>query len=103
LLLLHLFTNDDDNKQTNPNPFRSASKAALNAVTVSLARDLASKGVTATLLHPGYVRTDMTNNSGLISAEESAKGMLSVLDSGASGEMELAGRWFDFKREEVPW
>ena len=80
-----------------------ASKAALNAVTVSLARDLSSRGVTATLLHPGYVRTDMTNNSGLISAEESASGLLSLLDSGGRGELELSGRWFDFKRDEIPW
>lgn len=55
------------------------------------------------MLHPGYVRTDMTNNNGLISAEESARGLLGVLDSGAAGELELSGRWFDFKREEIPW
>ena len=45
----------------------------------------------------------MTNNSGLISVEESASGLLGVLDSGAQGELELSGRWFDFKREEIPW
>ena len=36
------------------------SKAALNAAGMSLARDLASSGVAVAILHPGYVRTDMT-------------------------------------------
>jgi len=47
-----------------------ASKAALNAVTVSLARDLSASGVVATLLHPGWVRTDMTSNNGLIDVQQ---------------------------------
>lgn len=45
----------------------------------------------------------MTNNNGLISAEESARGLLELLDMGASGELELSGRWYDFKKEEIPW
>ena len=45
----------------------------------------------------------MTSNNGLISAEESARGLLGVLDAGAGGELELSGRWYDFKREEIPW
>lgn len=45
----------------------------------------------------------MTNNSGLISAEESASGLLGVLDAGATGKLDLSGRWYDFKKEEIPW
>ena len=36
------------------------SKAALNMAAVSLARDLAPKGVLVGVLHPGFIRTEMT-------------------------------------------
>lgn len=36
------------------------------AVTKSLSIDLEDDGVTCVLLHPGWVKTDMTGNSGLI-------------------------------------
>jgi NAD(P)-dependent dehydrogenase (short-subunit alcohol dehydrogenase family) len=56
------------------------SKAALNAAGVSLARDLAPRGVAVALLHPGWVRTDMTANQGLIDADESARLLLARMD-----------------------
>src|SRR5215471_1312931 len=40
------------------------SKAALNAAGVSLSRDLKGRGIAVAILHPGYVRTDMTGNQG---------------------------------------
>ncbi|CAL8468915.1 g8456 [Coccomyxa elongata] len=66
-----------------------ASKAALNAVTKSLALDLQERGITAVLLHPGWVKTDMTRHSGLIDAQTSVAGMISVLESSKP----LVGRW----------
>lgn len=57
------------------------SKAALNAAGVSLARDLASEGIAVALLHPGYVRTDMTRGHGNIDVTESAEGLLARLDA----------------------
>ncbi|MEQ8939464.1 MAG: SDR family oxidoreductase, partial [Gammaproteobacteria bacterium] len=47
------------------------SKAALNIAGVSLSHDLKDKGIAVAILHPGYVKTDMTNDSGNITAEES--------------------------------
>ena len=41
-----------------------ASKAALNAIGKSLSVDLASRGVSVVLLHPGYVATEMVGGSG---------------------------------------
>jgi len=57
------------------------SKAALNMAGRSLAHDLADHGVTVLLLHPGYVRTEMTGHQGLIDAEESATGMIERIDT----------------------
>ncbi|KAK9914895.1 hypothetical protein WJX75_002004 [Coccomyxa subellipsoidea] len=76
-----------------------ASKAALNAVTKSLSIDLDDKGITAVLLHPGWVKTDMTRHSGLIDAQTSVAGLISVLESGKP----LVGRWYDYKHDEIPW
>lgn len=40
----------------------SASKAGLIGFTKSLAKEVASKGITVNLIAPGFVRTDMTSN-----------------------------------------
>jgi NAD(P)-dependent dehydrogenase (short-subunit alcohol dehydrogenase family) len=76
-----------------------ASKAALNIVNKSMSIDLAGRGITAVLLHPGYVRTRMTGGQGLIDVQTSVSGMLSVLESNAP----LNGHWYDYKAEEIPW
>jgi NAD(P)-dependent dehydrogenase (short-subunit alcohol dehydrogenase family) len=55
------------------------SKAAVNAGGVSLARDLAPRGVSVVLLHPGMVATEMTGGRG-ISPAESAAGLLTRID-----------------------
>ena len=44
------------------------------AVTKSLSIDLEDDGVTCVLLHPGWVKTDMTGNSGLITPPQ-ARGL----------------------------
>jgi NAD(P)-dependent dehydrogenase (short-subunit alcohol dehydrogenase family) len=76
------------------------SKAAVNAAGVSLARDLAPAGVAVALLHPGYVRTDMTGGQGLVDVAEAAAGLLARLD-----ELELAssGGFWHANGERLPW
>lgn len=69
------------------------------AVNKSLSIDLEDEGVTCVLLHPGYVRTDMTSQNGLIDVDESVSGLVSVLES----DMPLNGKWYDFKQEVIPW
>ena len=64
------------------------SKAAVNAVGVSLSKDLAESGIAVGILHPGMVATDMTGGRG-ITVEESVRGLLQRIDEltlGNSGE-----------------
>lgn len=56
------------------------SKAALNAAGVSLALDLAPKGVAVALLHPGFVQTDMVGGNGDITPKQSAEGLAAQIE-----------------------
>lgn len=56
------------------------SKAAVNIAGVSLAHDLRDRGIAVAILHPGFVRTDMTNHNGNIDPPEAAKGLLARID-----------------------
>ncbi|MDT8438695.1 MAG: SDR family oxidoreductase [Wenzhouxiangellaceae bacterium] len=56
------------------------SKAAVNMAGVSLAHELREQGIAVALLHPGYVRTDMTGHTGHIDADESAAGLIARID-----------------------
>ena len=76
------------------------SKAALNAAGMSLARDLAPKGIAVVTLHPGFVRTEMTGNQGLIDAAESARGLLARIDE---LRLENTGRFLPQNGDEIPW
>ncbi|MEE4172643.1 MAG: SDR family oxidoreductase [Xanthomonadales bacterium] len=76
------------------------SKAALNAAGKSLAHDLASRGVHVAILHPGYVRTDMTGGRGLIDVEEAAGGILERLDELTE---ENSGTFWHSNGEILPW
>mmetsp|Transcript_13392 Transcript_13392/g.35997 ORF Transcript_13392/g.35997 Transcript_13392/m.35997 type:complete len:330 (-) Transcript_13392:1437-2426(-) len=78
-----------------------ASKAALNVVTKSLHVDLTPRGMTCTLLHPGWVITDMTEQNGLITTAESVAGMLGVLES--KSRSQLGGQWHDYAAKPIPW
>jgi len=76
------------------------SKAALNAAGVSLARDLSPRGIAVAILHPGYVRTDMTGNSGLIDADESVAGLLQRIDD---LNLNNSGGFWHTNGERLPW
>lgn len=76
------------------------SKAALNCAGKSLSVDLKDKGVTVLLLHPGYVKTDMTNHNGNITPEESALGLIKVLQSKTIKD---TGTFWHMNGEPLPW
>ena len=76
------------------------SKAALNAIGVSLAHDLKALGIAVVILHPGAVRTGMTGGQGAIEPETSAAGLLQRID-----ELELrsTGRFLHQDGTVLPW
>lgn len=76
------------------------SKAALNAAGVSLACDLKPEGIAVALLHPGYVQTDMVNNTGDISAAEAAERLRQRI---AELNIENTGTFWHSNGEVLPW
>ena len=76
------------------------SKAAVNMAGVSLAYDLRPHGIAVTILHPGFVRTDMTGGEGLIDPPESASGLLARIDELT---LETSGRFWHEDGERLPW
>jgi len=77
-----------------------ASKSAVNIVMKSLSIDLKSSQITAVLLHPGWVRTDMGGPNGLISTEQSVTGMRQVI---SALKYEDSGKFYAFDGQIVPW
>ncbi len=56
------------------------SKAAANMAGVSLAHDLKPSGVAVVMLHPGFVRTDLTRGRGDCDPPEAASGLIVSID-----------------------
>ncbi len=76
------------------------SKAALNMAGVSLAHDLRPAGVAVAILHPGYVKTDMTGGGGQISAADSASQLLARIDALT---LSTSGTFWHANGEVLPW
>lgn len=76
------------------------SKAALNAGSRSLALDLAQRAVAVAILHPGYVKTDMTGHAGHLTPPESAKLLLQRIDELT---VETSGTFWHADGQILPW
>lgn len=76
------------------------SKAALNALGMSLAIDLKSDGIAIGILHPGYVKTDMTDGAGNVTPDESARMLIDRID--ALGP-ENSGTFWHANGQVLPW
>lgn len=77
-----------------------STKTALNMVVKSLSLDLQKFNIAVSLLHPGWVRTDMGGPNGLIDTETSVAGLRKVID-----DLDLAqsGEFIAYDGKTVPW
>lgn len=63
----------------------TSSKVALNAVTVSFAKELEPLGIKVNAVEPGHVRTDLNGNSGVLTPEEGATTVIKMALLGSDG------------------
>lgn len=88
-----------DNSSGGAYIYRS-SKAALNAAVKSLSIDLAPRGVTTLLLHPGWVQTDMGGPNALVAPGDSIAGMRRQIDAVEPGQ---PLKFLDYTGAPLPW
>jgi len=81
-------------------PSYNISKAAQNMATVLLSHALAGRGIVVVALHPGWVQTDMGGEQATESPDESAAGLLGVIDRLGTGD---SGRFLDWRGQALPW
>lgn len=77
-----------------------SSKVALNMMMRGQASDLRSKGIITIALDPGWVRTNMGGQSASLSPQESADGVISVIDNLTKQDN---GRYLAYDGNEHPW
>ena len=76
------------------------SKAALNAAGVSLARDLRGAGIAVAILHPGFVRTDMTGGTGAVEPDDAARQLWDRIEALT---LETSGTFWHASGQVLPW
>lgn len=76
------------------------SKAALNEAWKCVSVELKRKGITAMVIHPGWVATDMGGSEAPVAPRDSAKGIISVIEGLKPDD---AGSFRTFEGETLPW
>ena len=77
-----------------------ASKAALNMEWKGLSIDLGGRGVICTVLHPGWVQTDMGGSSAPLTIDQSVPAMVKVIEGLTARHN---GRFINYDGSEIPW
>ena len=76
------------------------SKSALNMGAANLAAELGSRGILVVVLHPGFVRTEMTSRSGNVDPPEAAAGLIARLDELDASDH---GTFVHANGDAIPW
>jgi NAD(P)-dependent dehydrogenase (short-subunit alcohol dehydrogenase family) len=77
-----------------------STKAALNMAMAILAKEVATRGISVVMFHPGWVKTDMGGPNALLTPQESIAGMRKVL---ADKTMENSGKFLGHDGTLIPW
>jgi NAD(P)-dependent dehydrogenase (short-subunit alcohol dehydrogenase family) len=76
------------------------SKAAMNAMGVSLARDLHARGIAVAILHPGFVKTEMTGRTGNVEPQDAARLLIARIDELT---LQTSGSFWHANGDKLPW
>ncbi len=77
-----------------------SSKAALNAVTQSLAFDYTPMGISVIVMHPGFVKTERVGNRADITVEHSIQSMRNIISAFTP---EKNGVFYNYDGSPIPW
>ncbi|MEP2101734.1 MAG: SDR family oxidoreductase [Parasphingorhabdus sp.] len=77
-----------------------SSKAAVNQAWKSLSNQWKDEGLTLTMMHPGWVQTDMGGPHADLTPQESVSGMRQVIDNLHHAQ---TGAFHDYSGREIPW
>ena len=78
----------------------AASKAGLNMMTRTFAWNVRDQGITAVMIDPGWVKTDMGGPDAHLEPAESGRGLVAVIDGLT---LQDTGRFLRYDGSEVPW
>ncbi|QTD55816.1 SDR family oxidoreductase [Parasphingorhabdus cellanae] len=76
------------------------SKAAVNQAWKSLSNQWKDDGLTLTMMHPGWVQTDMGGPNADLTPQESVSGMRQVIENLDHSQ---TGAFHDYSGREIPW
>ncbi|HEY0251826.1 MAG TPA: SDR family oxidoreductase, partial [Kofleriaceae bacterium] len=88
-----------DNRTGGFYAYRMA-KTALNMMSKNLAVELKAEGIASYVINPGWVQTDMGGTNAAISAEESVRAMLGVIEAAT---IDQSGEFLDWKGGRYPY
>jgi NAD(P)-dependent dehydrogenase (short-subunit alcohol dehydrogenase family) len=77
-----------------------ASKAALNSMSRGFWNEVKGRGVTMLTMHPGWVRTDMGGPSAPVGVEESARGLVALIERERGKHHHV---FVDYQGKPVAW
>ena len=87
--------------ETSPNAYvYRSSKAALNMAVKCMSLELADKGLTAVLFHPGHVQTDMGGASAPVTPQLSIAGMKKQI---LGFNQKNNGEFLSYDGSSIPW
>ncbi|TMW58994.1 hypothetical protein Poli38472_007139 [Pythium oligandrum] len=81
-------------------PAYRTSKTALNMLNNQIAHEYKSEKITAIVVCPGFVDTDMNHHTGTLKPSESAA---KIAQNISNATLENTGKFFNDKIEEYPW